>query len=189
MKEHLALATAIIYTFSFFLKNIITKINEKKPIRAHSIPVTMTIALSVLIHLIVLTNIFFKPLSKYFINIEVLNIWGTEIIGIISLIFSQLIGILCLFTMGKSWRVGIPKDQDTRLVTTGIFAFSRNPYFLSLNLMYLGYFLVFPNALLLSLVCLAISFIHTMILKEEAHLTKKHQQKYLEYMQKVRRYI
>ena len=41
-----------------------------------------------------------------------------------------MLGILALIAMRNSWRVGIKYDQKTDLVISGIYRFSRNPYFL-----------------------------------------------------------
>ena len=49
-----------------------------------------------------------------------------------------LILILALLSFGNSWRIGIDTRTPGQLVTTGIFAFSRNPIFVFMDL-YLEY--------------------------------------------------
>ena len=51
-----------------------------------------------------------------------------------------LLSVLC---MKDSWRAGIPDKDKTELVTTGIYAFSRNPAFLGFDLMYIGVLLLY----------------------------------------------
>lgn len=46
--------------------------------------------------------------------------------------------ILAMITMQDSWRAGIPSQDKTRLVTSGIYRISRNPAFLGFDLVYLG---------------------------------------------------
>ena len=57
-----------------------------------------------------------------------------------------LLSVLC---MKDSWRAGIPDKDKTELVTTGIYAFSRNPAFLGFDLMYIGVLLLYGNLLTL----------------------------------------
>ena len=57
-----------------------------------------------------------------------------------------LLSVLCI---KDSWRAGIPDKDKTELVTTGIYAFSRNPAFLGFDLMYIGVLLLYGNLLTL----------------------------------------
>ena len=57
--------------------------------------------------------------------------------------------LLSLVSFGKSFRVGIDTDRPDKLVTTGVFAISRNPIYVAFGLVLLGQFLVFPNWILL----------------------------------------
>ena len=56
-----------------------------------------------------------------------------------------------VLTMRDSWRAGIPDRDKTELITSGIYAYSRNPAFLGFDLMYLGTFLLLGNWPLLRL--------------------------------------
>jgi protein-S-isoprenylcysteine O-methyltransferase Ste14 len=88
-----------------------------------------------------------------------------------------------------SWRVGVSDDQKTELITNGIYAYCRNPYFLCYYLMFFGLFLVRPSLVLFMLVLATIAVFHRMVLKEEAYLHKKHGKAYEVYKQKTGRYI
>ena len=55
-----------------------------------------------------------------------------------------LLLFLSLVSFGQSFRVGIDVDQPDKLVTTGIFAISRNPIYVGFALVLLGEFLVSP---------------------------------------------
>jgi protein-S-isoprenylcysteine O-methyltransferase Ste14 len=50
-----------------------------------------------------------------------------------------------LLSFGQSFRVGIDKDHPDKLITTGIFAFSRNPIYAAFAVILIGQFLIFPK--------------------------------------------
>jgi protein-S-isoprenylcysteine O-methyltransferase Ste14 len=58
--------------------------------------------------------------------------------------------LLSLISFGRSFRVGIDTEQPDKLVTTGVFAFSRNPIYVAFAHVLLGQFLVFPNWVILA---------------------------------------
>ena len=68
-----------------------------------------------------------------------------------------LLSVLC---MKDSWRAGIPDKDETELVTTGIYRFSRNPAFLGFDLMYIGVLLLYGNLLTFSFSVFAIVMLH-----------------------------
>ena len=53
--------------------------------------------------------------------------------------------------MGRSWRIGIDTSHTTALVSSGLFALSRNPIFLAMRVCLLSLVLIRPNAVTLSL--------------------------------------
>ena len=97
-----------------------------------------------------------------------------------------LAAVLC---MKDSWRAGIPENDRTSIVTTGIYAVSRNPAFLGFDLMYLGVLLLFCNPLTAALSIFAAVMLHLQILQEEKYMAKTFGEEYLEYKKKVFRYI
>ena len=100
-----------------------------------------------------------------------------------------LILVLSLVAFGKSFRVGIDVDQPDKLVTTGIFAVSRNPIYVGFALVLVGQFLVFPNWV--PLVYLAAGFLlfHRQVLREESFMRQHYSEEYAEYCRRVRRYL
>jgi len=97
--------------------------------------------------------------------------------------------LLAVITMRNNWRAGYSYEQDTQLVITGIYRFSRNPAFVGFDLVYLGCALAFPNILNIIFAITAIILFHVQILGEEKFLVQKFGQSYLDYKNKVRRYI
>ncbi|WP_027633655.1 methyltransferase family protein [Clostridium hydrogeniformans] len=115
------------------------------------------------------------------LNIRYLGI-GLNFIGL-------LIFIIAMVNMGLSWRVGIDKKSESKLVTKGIYNFSRNPAFVGFDLMFLGLFLTFPNIITLVIILINIIFIHRLILQEEKHLISIFGDDYYTYTNKTPRYI
>ena len=96
---------------------------------------------------------------------------------------------LSLVSFGRSFRVGIDTDRPDRLVTTGIFAFSRNPIYVAFAIVLIGEFLIFANWILLTYAGGAFWLFHRQVLREEAYLAQQYGQEYLAYRKRVRRYL
>ena len=82
----------------------------------------------------------------------------------------------------------MPRNRG-KLITTGIFSVSRNPFFLSLDLYFFGVALVFPNVFMIVFALAALVGIHLSILKEERFLLQNYGEEYQNYQQKTRRYF
>lgn len=100
-----------------------------------------------------------------------------------------LVFITAMTTMRDSWRAGIPAQDQTQLVTTGIYRFSRNPAFLGFDLVYVGLMLAFFYPVHLIFVMFAAGMLHLQILQEEDFLTKAFGREYLDYKEKTGRYF
>jgi len=96
---------------------------------------------------------------------------------------------LSLVSFGKSFRVGIDREHPDKLVTTGVFAFSRNPIYVAFGFVLQGQFLAFPNWILLVYMVAAIRLFHRQVSREEEYLKKRYGQQYSEYCKRVRRYF
>lgn len=91
--------------------------------------------------------------------------------------------------MGASWRIGIDHDQKTEFVQRGLFKYSRNPIFVGVIAISLGYFLVLPNPLTFTILVLDIALIQIQVAMEEEYLTQKHGQQYIDYCRLIRRWL
>jgi protein-S-isoprenylcysteine O-methyltransferase Ste14 len=91
--------------------------------------------------------------------------------------------------MGKSWRIGIDEQRATALVTHGLFKYSRNPIFLSMRCALFDLTLISPTAPILALTVTAELLMQIQVRMEEAHLTQLHGQRYLDYLQRVNRWL
>ena len=97
-----------------------------------------------------------------------------------------LLSVLC---MKDSWRAGIPDQEHTELVTSGIYRFSRNPAFLGFDFMYIGVMLMYCNLLTVPLTVFAIVMLHLQILQEERYLDETFGEAYREYKRHTFRYL
>lgn len=108
-----------------------------------------------------------------------------SILGIIG----NIIFAIAVFTMQDSWRAGIAENDKTQIITKGIYQFSRNPAFLGFDCVYIGFVLMFFNVPLLFFSIFAIIMLHLQILQEEQYLTKVFGETYINYKNKVCRYL
>ncbi|XCP86380.1 isoprenylcysteine carboxylmethyltransferase family protein [Roseburia hominis] len=116
-------------------------------------------------------------------------IW-LRVVGITLGVWGVIIFAVSVFTMHDNWRAGVPKDENTELVTSGIYAFSRNPAFLGFDLIYIGILAMFYNTSLLIVTLLAVVLLHLQIVNvEEDFLITTFGDEYLQYREKVCRYI
>jgi protein-S-isoprenylcysteine O-methyltransferase Ste14 len=74
-------------------------------------------------------------------------------------------------------------------VTNGIFAFNRNPIYTAFALVLIGQFMIFPNWIMLALTAAAFWLFHCHVLCGEEFLKAHYGQVFLDYYQRVRRYL
>jgi protein-S-isoprenylcysteine O-methyltransferase Ste14 len=100
-----------------------------------------------------------------------------------------LLVLLSLVSFGRSFRVGIDQEGPDELVTTGVFAWSRNPIYVAFGLVLLGQFLVFPNWLLLVFLVAGVWLFHRQVQREERVLRAHYGEAYVAYCARVGRYL
>jgi protein-S-isoprenylcysteine O-methyltransferase Ste14 len=178
----------LFFILAFFVKNIKTYLKTGLSIKNKSKKVNLSILLSSLIYILILCRLFFMPATWWF-EFSFFNFGWLSGFGYVLISLGFLMGLLALQAMKESWRIGIPQNHKTELITYGIYSFSRNPYFFSYNLLILGFILIFPSLILMSLFIVLVIIFHKMILEEEMHLEKLHGENYLEYKSRVSRYF
>ena len=187
--NYYVLAIIIVYLLAFFVRNIKTYINVKRSIRGKSGKLTLSVIISTIVYLVALANVFFPEIRNIAGQIAFLEFTALQYVGYGVLSLAMIIGLLALYELSDSWRVGIRPEQKTDLVTTGIYAWSRNPYFLSYDLLFLGIFFIFPSLVLLLLITTLSVVFHLMILEEESYLDKVQGEPYQVYKREVGRYF
>jgi protein-S-isoprenylcysteine O-methyltransferase Ste14 len=137
---------------------------------------------------IIASNCFPLPMfafvDRFFWDVEWLRWVGVAVCAAAHVSF-----IVCIVSFGNSFRVGVDEEHAGGLVTTGMYACSRNPMYVSLDALFCGIFLIFPNpGALLVLVTLPLTF-HFQIKKEEVFCREHYGADYIRYCEKVRRYL
>jgi len=112
-----------------------------------------------------------------------------EILGIGLQLFSLIFMFFTLRHFGKSFRFGMNSENRGKLITQGVFSFSRNPFFTSLQLYFIGNAFLIPNPFFIGFMLAAFFGIHLSILKEEKFMYKNYGEEYKDYAKKVRRYF
>jgi protein-S-isoprenylcysteine O-methyltransferase Ste14 len=110
-------------------------------------------------------------------------------VGVLFCLAGLLLLLWSLISFGESFRVGIDNEQPDKLITNGVFAFTRNPIYVAFAMILLGQFLIFPNWILFIYIFAGIWLFHRQVLREEDYLKKHYGQEYLEYSDRVRRYL
>jgi protein-S-isoprenylcysteine O-methyltransferase Ste14 len=95
---------------------------------------------------------------------------------------------LALRAFGDSWRLGIDRTAPGALVTHGIFAWTRNPVYVGLDLLAFGTFLIQGRLIFMVLALLISWMLHLQIRREERFLDRAHGDAYREYRTRVGRY-
>lgn len=101
----------------------------------------------------------------------------------------NLVFLASVICMKDSWRAGIPESDKTKLVTGGIYKYSRNPAFFGFDLMYIGVLLMYFNPVNIIFSLFPIVMLHLQILQEEKYMEATFGQKYVDYKKKTFRYL
>ena len=112
-----------------------------------------------------------------------------QLAGLIIMHIALIWIVIAQAQMKQSWRIGIDEQHPTRLVTGGLFRFSRNPIFVGMIASTFGLFLVLPNAVTFFVTATSYIIIQVQIRLEEAHLSQQHGQAYELYRKRVRRLV
>ena len=183
----LALAVLVLFYGIYFSKMLIQhrhgirthQIGNRKEKSIHTVELLMSIAT------------FGAPFAQLFSIAFGWNYMpaGARFTGFCTGILGDLIFLASVICMKDSWRAGIPDQDKTELVTSGIYQFSRNPAFLGFDFMYIGVLLMYFNPLTAFFSLFAIVMLHLQFLQEEKYLTATFGVAYTDYKKHVFRYL
>ncbi len=147
---------------------------------------------------------YFKLKSMLFLIAEILLVVGTlylrpwiqtpidhliNIFGQVIFLAGIILSVWAKITMKSNWNMpGEYHQRQKEIVKNGPFKFSRNPIYVGLILVILGYCLALRSYTFILVPFIALYF-YKAILKEEKILTKHFGKEYLEYKSKVGRFF
>ncbi|OPJ63941.1 methyltransferase family protein [Clostridium oryzae] len=117
------------------------------------------------------------------------NNYYVSILGLIVMTVGVMFFIVAAMTMKASWRVGIDKSSKSKLITEGIYRYSRNPTFVGLYFIVIGIFLVYADAATCISMLANMYAINRLVLEEEKHLKEIFGKEYDVYIKKTPRYL
>lgn len=176
----------LLFVALFIYRNIKVHKQIDTPIREKSPLVNLSAISNSLIFGVVLSSTFNNEAYQIF---GPLNLLKNEIFGSFLLILGLVIGFISSAQLKTSWRIGVVEGQRTDLIQEGLYAYSRNPYFLSYFIIFSGLFLIAPSMFLIVLIVFAAIIFHQLVLREEAYLESVQGRGYLDYCGKVNRYL
>lgn len=113
----------------------------------------------------------------------------TYLIGSILVVSGALFFLWSAISMKSAFRMGIDIDKTYTLITNGAFKLSRNPTYVSMWLLFLGYFILYANFFFLGTLIFMIFALEYQIRKEETLLSNLFKDEYLEYRKKTPKYL
>ena len=134
---------------------------------------------------------FFLILINDYFSLPVYQNYICQIIGLLLVLtgISAILYCLTLFVrIGKG--IPVPTEQPKQLVTQGLYKFIRNPMYLAAFSILLGEFLLFGRLLLFFYFLISIPAFHfNVIYREEPELKRRFGKKYIQYTEKVPRWL
>ncbi len=149
------------------------------------------------------TDLFIPPFVLFYLYLIFANAfaWPAPVhTRLFSAQWTAWIGVLCcgagvtliawsLMSFGTSFRVGIDTDRPDKLISTGVFAYTRNPIYLAFGFVLVGEFLIQPTWLMLIYMLAGFTLLHRQVLREEAFMSAHYGAEFQAYAARVRRYL
>lgn len=123
------------------------------------------------------------------VDMQLIDSPAARVLGALLVILGFTIFAWAFYSFGNSWRVGFDTKTPGALVTSGIFALSRNPIYLFLDLWFIGIFLINGTLVFFVFSLLALFHMHYQILREEEFLNELYGQPYNDYRSRTARYF
>jgi len=101
-----------------------------------------------------------------------------------------LLGVLSLYAFTKARTTLNPHGSVRTIVSTGVYRFTRNPIYLGMVFMLIGFPLAFGNVWGIPLAAAFVPLMNKLVIEhEEAYLEKKFGEAYTGYKSRVRRWL
>ncbi len=120
---------------------------------------------------------------------QIFNSRTASIVGAMLTIIALALQTMAYISMSASWRLMATSDEPAELITSGPFALTRNPIYVSAELYIAGTFLMNGTLVFALFVLLTPVLVHIQILREEKFLLQRHSEKYQSYFNTTARYF
>jgi protein-S-isoprenylcysteine O-methyltransferase Ste14 len=121
--------------------------------------------------------------------VQLVDALPAKLLGVSLILCAFVLFVLALSALGNSWRLGLDEKHPGRLVTTGIYSYSRNPIYLFFDLYFLGTFFLNGSLFFLIMAVFVALNLHYQILQEERFLAATHGAAYEAYCARTARYL
>ena len=111
-----------------------------------------------------------------------------KFIGAALVLAAPVLFAAALRSLGKSWRMGIDRQQPGPLVASGLYAWSRNPIYSAFFLVIVGAILIHGRVIVLLFGAALMLLIHGVALREERFLAERFGETFQTYRRQVGRY-
>jgi protein-S-isoprenylcysteine O-methyltransferase Ste14 len=111
-----------------------------------------------------------------------------KLAGALMVLAGLVIFALALWSFADSWRVGVDRTTPGALMTGGIFAWTRNPIYVGLDLIVCGTALLQGRTIFVLLASALIVLLHYHVRREEHYLASAYGDAYRRYRTRVGRY-
>jgi protein-S-isoprenylcysteine O-methyltransferase Ste14 len=148
----------------------------------------VTSSASLLWLVVTLFYIFEARSATWFGRMPLLDNGAISEIGIALSTIGLLVGIAGEVALGDAFCLAFPRAK-TRLVTTGIYCYLRNPCVLGVFLLVLGTFLIGPSLLAFLVLVFNVIGYHMKVRAEEQYLRRMHGAEYEAYCARAGRYL
>jgi protein-S-isoprenylcysteine O-methyltransferase Ste14 len=104
-------------------------------------------------------------------------------------LFGIILYIRSLVDLNSEWVVGTNSQKVKRLVTKGIYSYTRNPIYIFFMIFYFSIFLLFGSIEMFLFFLVATFIFYRIILIEEKELEEKFKREYIDYKKRVKRFV
>lgn len=176
-------------TYHLYRKHGINTLGTMGKMRSEKL-IESVMSICVLLNAIILINFLFIPLNyPLLLPFNAFNSSILDVIGSLLIITGLIFAFVAQFQMKSSWRLGLNRKEKPKLITKGMYNWSRNPIYLGIMMAYLGLFFLLPSMASIILFLGGSLTIAFKVNLEESYLSESIGAEYIHYCKSVRRWL
>lgn len=122
--------------------------------------------------------------------VEALVTTPAAVVGVALFLAGPVCAVLAQHAMGASWRIGVDAGERTDLVTHGVFAYVRNPFFTASAAVGAGLALLVPSVVAIAALAALLAAVELQVrVVEEPYLRRTHGRAYAAYAARAGRFL